>query len=694
MGLFDNIKKKLNLKEEEPEKLQEIIKPEKQEVVQPKIEYKQEEQLKSEKPKPKVIPMPCKDALKNDLDDQQLAAVCAPVGNTCVFAIAGSGKTRVLTYRVANFIDNKIPEEEIMLLTFTNKAADEMVERITGLLGKKRLKLTAGTFHSVASKILRKYADRLGYDKNFKIITPGIQRALIESCRNNYIENYIPDNNDDFPTKNVLLDIYSGAINHNIPFNEYLRMYYSYFKGDKPDGIVLIFKDYVDRKKEDNLMDFDDLLLNFMDLFQYEDVKKEINKQFKYIFVDEYQDINWMQYRILEELNANNCLFVIGDSSQCIYQFRGSKAEYIDIFEKTHENTNKYKLTYNYRSTQQVLDVAESCINHNKLAEPLKLKSKSKEGPIPLFFCAEDEKLEAEVIAKKIIEMNVPLSSVAVLVRRGVQIAIIEDAMRRANIQCNLVGSQSLYETEHVQDIIAFLQLIADKTNEAAFYRTITLFSGIGTVYGNKIYNEYKNAGYNINKVIDKFPQKINFAVKVMDRILNNKYNDIAHMIQYILNTFYDKHLQNKFPDAEDKAEDIRYLMTVSKDYDNLNDFLDQITLAVTSNKRKEKKDAITIITMHKSKGLEWPIVFLPFCDKGEYPRCRDKDYLYNTEYVQDERNLFYVSITRAKEQLFVSYSLEYDLKPAGPSPFLEEIDEELYNVELHKRKKDENAPT
>lgn len=676
MGLFDIFRPKTD------EQTTEIKTESSEKQITNKKNNQEQRPVVNEQPH-KPEPLHCNDRIKQELDEQQLKAVEAPLGNTCVFAIAGSGKTRTLTYRVANLIANGIDESEIMLLTFTNKAADEMTERICNVLSKKRLNMISGTFHSVASKFLREYAKEIGYSKKFKIITSGTQRTLIEGCRSEYLEKYMEGfNNDEFPSKNVIADIYSGAINHNKTFREYIAEYYSYYKNETPDGIILILKDYVERKEKENMMDFDDLLLNFMDLLSLEDVRKRINRKYKYIFVDEYQDINWMQYNILEYLNGDNNMFVIGDAKQCIYQFRGSRPEYIDLFKQTHKNVSSYKLTYNYRSTPEILKLGEEAIFYNDPHNPVVMKTKNSKGKMPLIFGCGNETEETEKIVEYIKENKFKYSETAILVRRGAQISIVEKTMKKTGIPYNLVGSVSMYESQHIQDLVSFLQLIDDKENEAAFLRCVMLFRGIGQKIASEMYKKLSSVkfDYFMAEKSSRGTQKNVFSS--MANIVSKRYDDITSMLQCIINGFYGNYAMNRFPDFEDRMDDIRYLFQQAREYKDLTEFLDDISM-MRKTERNHGNDCITIITMHKAKGLEWDNVFIPFIDKGEYPRCRDKDYINNTENIQNERNLFYVAITRAKKNLFISYSLFYTEKPAGPSPFLEELDGDAYDADF-----------
>lgn len=680
MGFLNKLLKIDEKPEEHIEKKQEVVKKAKETPaeVKPKVVKKVVKQ-----------PICCADNIKKELDEQQLAAVEAPFGNTCVFAIAGSGKTRTLTYRVANLIDNGVPESEIMLLTFTNKAADEMTERICKVLGKKKLNLTSGTFHSVASGLLRKYAKEIDISPKFKIATPGIQFAFIEKCRLEYLENYMSGfNNDEFPSVNVIADIYSGAINHNKTFRDYMKEFYSYYRNETPDGIILILKDYVKRKEKENMLDFDDLLLNFMDLLSVDKVRKEINQSFKYIFVDEYQDINWMQYEILEKLNTNN-MFVIGDAKQCIYQFRGSRPEYIDRFKNTHEDVASYSLTYNYRSTPEILKFAEEAIFYNDPQNRVIMETKNPKGSMPFIFGHDDEIKEVEKIAEIIKENHMDLEETAILVRRGAQVNMVERIIRKAKIPCNIVGSVSMYDMEHIQDLIAFLQLIDDKTNEAAFARVAGIFRGVGAKTSAEIYDRLKDANFDYLTTAKRLKGTQQNVVNTLAKIVLNDYSDISSMLQYVINIFYGNYAKNRFPDFPERMEDIRYFFRLTSEYDDLTNFLDDVATK-KKQERKQDRKCLTIITMHKAKGLEWDNVFIPFVDKNEWPRCRDKEYLFNNENIKNERNLFYVAVTRAKKHLYISYSLFYTEKPAGASLFLEEIDEDAYDADFYGKVEEE----
>lgn len=617
------------------------------------------------------------DKMKSSLDPEQLNAVQTPIGNVCVFAVAGSGKTRVLTYRVAALIHNNIPEEQIMLLTFTNKASQEMISRIKVLLEKDSLNLFAGTFHSIAAKFLRIYYDKLGYKENFNIIDQDEQRALMQSCRVKYMKNYNADE-DSFPAKNVLCDIYSGAINHNMTFEQYIETWYPYITGADVDGILLIFEDFVAKKKDNNVMDFDDLLLNFFDLLNIDEVRDKITKQFKYFFVDEYQDINWIQYELLEKLNKNDSLFVIGDSSQCIYQFRGSNDKYIDTFVSTHKNAKKFNLTYNYRSTPQILKLAEESINNNKNIEYINLNTKNKDGKIPYILGSDTEYYSAIRIAQHIYNYHSNnYSNVAILVRKRAQMSVLEKVLKSNGIPCNMLGYISMYQTEHIKDLVSILVFLNNPANELAFSRTIKLFPGVGDATAEKIFKELSSNNYNINCInIKNYSGKTQEALLKIKEYASFNFDNVGELLNKIYSSFYKSYMRVKMNNIMERTEDVDFLIDSAMGYKKICKFLDEAVLEINSSSKHNLNNVncVTITTMHKSKGLEWDYVYLPFINKGEFPRASQGAINENAINVQNERKLFYVAITRAKKELVLTYSMQFQMHQSGASVFLEEF--------------------
>lgn len=621
----------------------------------------------------------CSSILKKDLDSEQLAAVEAPLTNTCVFAIAGSGKTRVLTYRVANLIDNGIDESSILLLTFTNKAADEMTERIKKLLNKSKLDLVSGTFHSVASMFVRKYADALDYSQNFDILDARAQKFLLKNCRDNYVKNF-EVRDMDFPSHTVLADIYSGAINHNLTFVDYLAKFYPYIKGVTIDGILLIFEDYVARKEETNCLDFDDLMLGFYDLLKIEKIKEEITNDLKYIFVDEYQDINWLQYEILEMLNVNESMFVIGDSNQCIYQFRGSNDKYIDMFESSHKDVNRYYLTYNYRSTPEILKFAECSINNNKLKTRVLLNTKNKSNKKPFILGATTKEEQIEAVVDHIISHHgKELRKVAVLVRKGTEIQGLREELRKRGLSFKIKGGNDLLSSRYFNDLYNILSLIENPANEVAFEYTMSLF-GVNSQTISKSYKYLKSIKYDMSKYQMTAGEEIKSIISMIVSFIETPYKNAAEKISDVYNVFYRRYVYANFVRAQEIDEEIQYLINTGYKFNTVSEFLDYYLLEKNKTE-SNNKNSLNIITMHKAKGLEWDYVYIINLNKTEFPRSKEEDTYNNTEQVQNERKLFYVSITRAKKELMISYSMKNEQKKElGPSVFLEEMDPDCFD--------------
>lgn len=620
------------------------------------------------------INIECPDYLAKDLDDEQRKAVESPIGNICVNAIAGSGKTRVLTYRVANLIANNFSESQMMLLTFTNKAAGEMIGRIQSLLNKDSLSLLSGTFHSVACKFLRKYSSIIGYPSNFTILDVEDQKSLFQEIRADYLDEHNLEDKK-FPAKNVLASIYSGKINHNLTTEEYIIKNNENLI-DYLEYINEIFDIYVNRKKSSSFMDFDDLLLNFMMILKNNNVQKEITHAYPMVFVDEYQDINWMQHEILESLNLYQTLFIIGDESQCIYQFRGSNESYIRNFDTTHKNAKRYKLTYNYRSTPEILKIAEDSINHNDVREYINLNAKQKSGKLPEIHEFMTDSEQANEIAKIIkSKYSNNYLDVAILVRASYQVRTIENALRMKGIPYKLVGMLAVFDKEQIKDLIAFLQFKDNYDNEIAFMRICKLFSGIGRKTMKKIYTYLKSINFNFDNIDIKLSAKVKDSFDNLMKLITYEYTSISEWIEYILKEFYIEYANNRFEDSDERLEEIsQSFIPYCEKFNDISSVLQD--LALFSNDQKEnseEKEYVTIMTMHKAKGLEWDYVFLPGIAKYTFPKMKlDTDYINNVKSVQNERNLFYVAITRARKQLYIMYyNKTFRNANAGPSQFI-----------------------
>lgn len=623
------------------------------------------------------VTIPCNAKMRSELNDEQTAAVEAPLTNVCINAIAGSGKTRVLTYRVANLIDNGYAESEMILLTFTTKASQEMTARIKEILETDKLQLMSGTFHGVASQILRKYAKALGISETFSVLEGYRQRGLIDNCRKEMIKSYEGEESN-FPSASLLVEIYSGAINHDIPFVEYIKNNYNWITETQIDEIITLFRDYIDRKQEEGLLDFDDLLIKFYDLLHdYPDIREEITERFKYIFVDEYQDINQLQFDILKLLNKNNTLFAIGDTAQCIYQFRGSKDEYIEQFSEHYPEACIYNLSYNYRSDGAILKLAEAVINKNQYNRYIECNTVNDQGEKPSVFACKDGETEAETIAAQIIEAvqsgYFQFSDIAIIVRKMSQATILHSVFNKYHIPYGSGGERNLYEERYMKGLLSLVGIVANPKDETNMQQALRLCPYITQEKAADIYSTFKKNNFDFEKTIFELTGDKQRAMEKIRDIYMFKAENVSRLIKYIMDTMYEKYLLRNTENAQDKISEIQSLINTTGSIANVSAFLDIISLSKNSQLR-DKGNHVSIMTIHKSKGLEWDMVIIPCLAKGEFPKCRPRDYTSNAKNVRDERNLLYVGITRARYSLIMTYAKTYGDKKAGPSYFIEEI--------------------
>lgn len=631
----------------------------------------------------------CSNVMTQALDDEQRIAVEAPLQNICVTAIAGSGKTRVLTYRVANLIENGYQESQMLLLTFTNKAAQEMTGRIRSLLNKETLSLASGTFHGIASAFIRMYAKQLGITENFSVLTGYRQKELFEHRRKNMLKSY-KENEENFPSASVLLELYSGAINHDKPFVQYIRETKSWLTASQEDMILTLFKDYVEQKHKENLLDFDDLLIMFYDmLHDYPDIKESITSHYPFIFVDEYQDINPIQFDILKMLNQNNQIFVIGDAAQCIYQFRGSRDDYIEKFAQDYPDAAVYRLTYNYRSDGNILKLAEDVINHNNYQTPIVCNTVNEEGLVPMILECENEYHEAEYVAQMILagmkQYEFQYEEIAVLVRKGTQISIIQQALKDHQIPYKEGGEKSLYDQPYMKDLVAVISAQSNPRDETTMIHVIQMLSNIRKDKAEQIYQILMDQNFQFDKAKQMIPDKFSSAILLLAEICSCTYDNVAELIDKMLNLFFRNYLLHKYKNGEEHLKHIEQMAAGCTSMKKSSSFLDLINLNRNSQ-HETKKHHVTVTTMHKAKGLEWDMVILPFMTKGEFPKCRAREYRRNDKNVKNERNLLYVGITRARYFAMLTYSKQKDGQESGMSPFLKEINSDLYELETPPR--------
>ncbi len=563
--------------------------------------------------------------LLDELNPIQQEAVKATEGPLLVLAGAGSGKTRVLTYKVAYLIsEKKIPAENILVVTFTNKAAGEMKERILNLIGHTTIQPLMGTFHSICSKILRKEGYQLGYPPGFSIYDEGDAIDAVKEAMSN-LNIPIQKTNP-----NAVRHTISSAKNELISAGEYPQYARGYFQ----ENVAKIYLEYERILRQNYALDFDDLLMETIRLFQnYPKTLTAYQIQFPYILVDEYQDTNAAQYqfiKLLAKRNRNVC--VVGDASQAIYGFRGADFRNIVNFQKDYPDAQVFNLEQNYRSTQVILDAAAAVISQNKSHPILKLWTDKKEGPKIKIHQARTETEESLFLIEQITKLNLPLSSFAVLYRTNAQSRSLEEVFLKSGLPYKLVGGVQFYERKEIKDVLSFLKLIQNPKDSVAKKR----IEKIGKGRSEKFF-ELKNQ---IGEDITSYS-----TIDLLDKILSV--------------TGYLAYLDDGTDQGKGRVENVKELRSVAEEFPELVTFLENVALVQDnqlpeSKKKSDQNEAVTLMTIHASKGLEYPVVFLVGMEEGLFPHSRS---MLNPNEMEEERRLAYVGITRAKEHLFLTYT-------------------------------------
>lgn len=627
-----------------------------------------------------------------DLNEAQLEVVKGGEGPCLVLAGAGSGKTRTITYRVAYLIESGVPAENILLLTFTNKAANEMLSRVESLLGSYPAGLWGGTFHSVANRILRKYAPKLGYESNFTILDQEDSKNLIKVCIK---ELKIDTKARRFPSPAVIQNLISYSRNASIELEKVISQKYPNFM-EVSDAIILVANMYRDRKKAANAMDFDDMLLLLLELLKNNpEARDRLSTQFRYILVDEFQDTNIIQAEIVKELaRVHKNILVVGDDAQSIYSFRAAEIKNILNFSKTFPGTQKFHLTVNYRSTPQVLDVANAVIKQNAEQFKKELEAVVEGADKPSLVPTSNAKQEADYIAEQILTLRdegVQMNDMAVLFRATFHSQALEMELMKRDIPYEYRGGLKFFERAHIKDVIAHLKTYSNPKDETAWLRVLGHQPGVGIVTAGKIINALKDSA-NYESAIKTDMEAVLPArakagwhghCKIGQKLLN--VNDApADLIRAIAASDYFMYLEAEYPDYRDRLEDIEQIALFSEGYTDLTKFLQEITLKEDYGAVREKQapiddERLILSTIHQAKGLEWNAVFIMNLSQGGFPNQRA---LNEDGGLEEERRLFYVASTRARKNLFMTYPLTsgFDtLVLNQPSMFLGEIPEDLY---------------
>ena len=635
-----------------------------------------------------------KEELINGLNDKQKEAVLATDGPCLVIAGAGSGKTKVLTHKIAYDIESGIKPWNILAITFTNKAANEMKERIEKLIGDAAKDLWMGTFHSICVRILRRYIDRIGYKTDFVIFDTSDQKTLIkEFLKTLKVDDKI------FTDRGVLSEISNGK-------NEMLepKAYGVKYAGDfRKKTIAEIYELYQRRLRENNAIDFDDIInFTIKILSENPDVLDYYTEKFKYILVDEYQDTNKAQFTLVSLLASKyGNVTAVGDNDQGIYSFRGADISNILNFERDFPGTKIIKLEQNYRCTGNILKAANAVIKHNENKYEKKLWTENEEGHLPCIYCGEDEYDEGRYIVEQINHLKTEEyyknSDFTILYRMNAQSRAIEDILMREGIPYKVIGGLKFYERKEIKDIIAYLRLIHNSADNLSLKRiinepkrgigktSIEQIQEISDKTGNSMYEIIRNAQeYGLTRVFSNsrdFIEQIEYLKSKKDEL------KISDLIKETLNkTGYTKALENENSvEAETRIENLEEFLTVAIEFEEesadntLAEFLENITLSSDIDGMEDQDNSITLMTLHSAKGLEFPVVFLVGMEEGIFPGYKSID---EPQALEEERRLFYVGITRAKQYLYLTCAKHRTIFGSTSynqvSRFVKEIPEEL----------------
>ncbi len=624
---------------------------------------------------------------EEDLNDAQLEAVKSKDGPILVIAGAGSGKTKTLTYRVARLIEDGIKPENILLLTFTKKAAAEMLSRATIVLDNRCEKVAGGTFHSFANIILRKYSKLLGLKNNFTIM----DRADCEDVINHIVGQLFPKKEKRFPKKSTLLDIYSKSINKVTPTKQIIADEFPQFAHCE-DKIIEVHKAYVAYKRENSVLDYDDLLLYIKLLLENNDgLRKRLSNEYKYIMVDEYQDTNTLQADVIRLLaSEHNNIMAVGDDAQSIYSFRGANYRNILDFPRLFENTKIIKLEQNYRSTQNILKLTNEIISKAKEKYTKNLFSNIVSPQVPALICAKDTQMEADFICQRILELldeDISLSDICVLTRNARMSYNLEIELSKRAIPFQKFGGPKFMETAHIKDVVAHLRVILNPDDVISLTRILLLLKGVGASTVNNIMPIIKgDLKPDIKLLPSNKSQSLTPLFNTLGQLRDYSTTKKPEEIVSAIINYYRPILKDKYDDFSKREKDLDHFEYLSTQYSNLEDFISDLALeppdaSVEGMYKKNSDDeALTISTIHSAKGLEWDSVFIIGAVDGRFPSA----YSFNSEEEMDEElRLMYVATTRAKNNLYITYPVDmYDYSMnmvlSKPSRFLDGIPDDI----------------
>jgi DNA helicase-2/ATP-dependent DNA helicase PcrA len=606
-----------------------------------------------------------------DLNEQQREVVTAGGGPMLVIAGAGSGKTHTLTYRVAHLVERGVSPQNILLLTFTNKAARSMTDRVCDLLDLNVTSLWSGTFHSIGNRILRKEATKLGYQQDYSILDSQDSATLMTACLSDANVGHLDRR---FPKGRVLSRIYSYCVNTQQPIEEVLASHYPYFE-ELAEPIRRILRLYQTRKLEMSLMDFDDLLLNWKHLLvDHEEVRELYSRKFEHVLVDEYQDTNHLQGEVIDLMaSAHNNLMVVGDDCQSIYAFRGADYRNILEFPERYDTCREYKLETNYRSTPQILELANASIRNNKNQFQKTLKSARNDGPRPALVKLRNVEQQAGFVCQRILELadeGLSLDSMAVLYRSHHHSMELQVEMTRRGIPYVVRSGVRFFEQAHIKDVLSYLKFLFNPRDELSFLRLAQQWRGIGSKRAQDIWMYTQSqadplAAVTHEKLIDSLPKRAKSSWQQASALVatlrqKRMASRPSELIGSVLDSSYTDYARRTYENVENRISDLEQLANYADQYDDIDHFLGEISLLSGISGQEilvggdVPDEYVTLSSIHQSKGLEWTAVFGLWLSDGQFPSSRAE----TDEDIEEERRLFYVMATRAKDELYLCQPL------------------------------------
>ena len=636
------------------------------------------------------------------LNPQQRLAAETLEGPVLILAGAGSGKTRALTCRVANLMDHGVPAWSILALTFTNKAAREMKDRITQLVGESAEDAWISTFHSTCARMLRRDIEKLGYSRSFVIYDDDDQGAVLKEIlkRLNIDDKFLPPRE----IKSKISDAKNKLMGPDEWFQKTDRDYRSQMIHD-------IFVEYETRLKALNALDFDDLLVKTLELLcDHPPVLDSYRKRFKYVMVDEYQDTNYAQYmlvKLLTDQSRNLC--VVGDDDQSIYGWRGADLRNILDFEKDYPDAKVIKLEQNYRSTANILDAANQVIAHNAGRKEKSLWTESGEGETIKLFCAGDEREEAAWVADRIRQLNrkhEKYGNIAILYRTNAQSRVLEEMLMRAGIPYKVFGGQKFYDRKEVRDVIAYLRVIVNPADDVSLKRIINVPKrAIGDSTVQELVQHARDNDMPLYSALSDIPESLSsrprkcvsdFFMLMTMLVAMKETLPLGEFVKFLIEKtgLMEQYQREDTDESRARIENIQEFMGAVEEFERqsenatLEDYLENVALVTDLDQQEDDRGYVTLMTLHSAKGLEFPDVFMTGLEEGIFPSARS---MMDENRMEEERRLCYVGITRARERLFISRAsqrmLYNQVNHNAPSRFLDEIPSRLLQDEWAEKK-------